>query len=137
MSSTNSMWFEIKEKKKNLEKRYLLAYIKGKFCYKYEVINRMRSLCQPDKHSSDYGDKRKTKRMKDEARYNKFMWDVNRAVQMVPYYHAAKNCEMYQGIYVVFATDDCTKNTPQTKIKRSRTMSYRTSYLALFRERQI
>lgn len=40
---------------------------------------------------------------------------------MVPYYHAAENCALDQGIYVIFATDGCTKNTPQTKIKRSRT----------------
>jgi hypothetical protein len=65
------------------------------------------------------------------------MWGVNRADQMGPYYHAAENCPMDQGIYVIFATDGCTKITPQTKIKRSRTMTSRTSYLALFREWQI
>jgi len=65
------------------------------------------------------------------------MWGVNRADQMVPYYHAAEKCAMDQGIYVMFAIDGCTKNTAQTKIKRSRTMTSRTSYLALFREWQI
>jgi hypothetical protein len=49
----------LKETKENLEKEYLLAYVKGK--------------CQPYKHSIDYGDKRKTKRLKDEGRYNKLM----------------------------------------------------------------
>ena len=72
--------------------------------------------------------------MKDEARYNKFMSGVNRPDQMVPYYHAAENCALDQGIYVIFATDGCTKNTPQTKFKMSRTMTLRTSYLAPFRE---
>ena len=65
------------------------------------------------------------------------MWGVNRADQMVPYYHVAEKCALDQGIYVIFAIDGHTKNTPQTKIKRSRTMTSKTSHLALFRERQI
>jgi hypothetical protein len=72
--------------------------------------------------------------MKDEGRYNKFMQGVNRADQMLPNYHAAENCAMDQRVYVIFATDGCTKSTPQTKIKRSRAMTSRTSYFALFRE---
>jgi len=44
---------------------------------------------------------------------------------MVPYYHAAENCAMDQGIYVIFATDSCTKNTPETKIKKSRTVTFK------------
>jgi len=72
--------------------------------------------------------------MQVEGKYNKFMCGVNRADQMVPYYHAAENCAMDHGVCVIFATDGCTKNTPQTKTKRSRTTISRTLYLALFRE---
>ena len=63
--------------------------------------------------------------MKDEGRYYKFMCGVNRADQMVPYYHAAENSAMDQGIFFFCTTDGCTTNTPQTKIKKSRTITFK------------
>lgn len=40
-SKKTSMSREMKKTKKNLVKGYVLAYITGKFCYKYAAINRM------------------------------------------------------------------------------------------------